>query len=344
MEDPVRESLGVVFENNSISTALVDADTPLLGSIDEFRHPWGANGTVPSAQASARALASAAEVATGRALRSNLCPTVVGVMCERADVREFVPGSLSSSTFENIELVNGLDARIAYLRTVDALNGISPILAFWPDGGETVIAAIDPSAGVVDSAHRYATAELLTDSSTFAATLDLLVAERDPVPKMLVAMLVKEESRQLSAEAAESAGLGFLYLGERAQLAIGAALVAAGRGSEVRSAGGAAVQPVNRIRWAAAIVLPLLLMLTGLLIALSPDGSRAVSTDRPNVGAEPANPTSGPPSGAALPILTLPPCDPVVPVVPAAFRRSDPDVTPPQTVEPAEACDPMRVG
>ncbi|MDJ0109514.1 hypothetical protein QM646_24015, partial [Rhodococcus erythropolis] len=92
------------------------------------------------------------------------------------------------------------------------------------------------------------------------------------------------------------------------------------------------------------IVLPLLLMLTGLLIALSPDGSRAVSTDRPNVGAEPANPTSGPPSGAALPILTLPPCDPVVPVVPAAFRRSDPEVAPPQTVEPAEACDPVRVG
>ncbi len=38
----MRESLGVVFENQSISTALVDADTPpLLGSIDEFRHPLG---------------------------------------------------------------------------------------------------------------------------------------------------------------------------------------------------------------------------------------------------------------------------------------------------------------
>ena len=341
----MRESLGVVFENQSISTALVDADTPLLGSIDEFRHPWGADGTVPSPQASARALASAAEVATGRALRSNLCPTVVGVMCERADVRDLVSDSLSSSPFENIELVNGLDARLAYLRTVDALIGVSPILAFWPDGSETVIAAVDPRAGVVDSAHRYDTAELLADSSTFAATLDLLVAERDPVPKMLVAMLVKEDSRQPSAEAAELAGLGFLFLGERTQLAIGAALVAADRGSEVRSGDGMAVRPVNRVRWAAAIVLPLLLMLTGLLIALSPDGSRAVSTDRPNIGAESATSTSGPPPGAALQIPTLAPCDPVVPAVPAVLRRSDPEVAPLQTDEPtAEECTPLRVG
>ena len=341
----MRESLGVVFENQSISTALVDADTPLLGSIDEFRHPWGADGTVPSPQASARALASAAEVATGRALRSNLCPTVVGVMCERADVREHVSDSLSSSPFENIELVNGLDARLAYLRTVDALSGVSPILAFWPDGSETVIAAVDPRAGVVDSAHRYDTAELLADSSTFAATLDLLVAERDPVPKMLVAMLVKEDSRQPSAEAAELAGLGFLFLGERTQLAIGAALVAADRGSEVRSGDGMAVRPVNRVRWAAAIVLPLLLMLTGLLIALSPDGSRAVSTDSPNIGAESATSTSGPPPGAALQIPTLAPCDPVVPAVPAVLRRSDPEVAPLQTDEPtAEECTPLRVG
>lgn len=341
----MRESLGVVFENQSISTALVDADTPLLGSIDEFRHPWGADGTVPSPQASARALASAAEVATGRALRSNLCPTVVGVMCERADVRELVSDSLSSSPFENIELVNGLDARLAYLRTVDALIGVSPILAFWPDGSESVIAAVDPRAGVVDSAHRYDTAELLADSSTFAATLDLLVAERDPVPKMLVAMLVKEDSRQPSAEAAELAGLGFLFLGERTQLAIGAALVAADRGSEVRSGDGMAVRPVNRVRWAAAIVLPLLLMLTGLLIALSPDGSRAVSTDSPNIGAESATSTSGPPPGAALQIPTLAPCDPVVPAVPAVLRRSDPEVAPLQTDEPtAEEWTPLRVG
>lgn len=341
----MRESLGVVFENQSISTALVDADTPLLGSIDEFRHPWGADGTVPSPQASARALASAAEVATGRALRSNLCPTVVGVMCERADVREHVSDSLSSSPFENIELVNGLDARLAYLRTVDALIGVSPILAFWPDGSETVIAAVDPRAGVVDSAHSYDTAELLADSSTFAATLDLLVAERDPVPKMLVAMLVKEDSRRPSAEAAELAGLGFLFLGERTQLAIGAALVAADRGSEVRSGGGMAARPVNRVRWAAAIVLPLLLMLTGLLIALSPDGSRAVSTDSPNIGAESATSTSGPPPGAALQIPTLAPCDPVVPAVPAVLRRSDPEVAPLQTDEPtAEECTPLRVG
>jgi hypothetical protein len=266
-------------------------------------------------------------------------------MCERADVRELVSDSLSSSPFENVELVNGLDARLAYLRTVDALIGVSPILAFWPDGSETVIAAVDPRAGVVDSAHRYDTAELLADSSTFAATLDLLVAERDPVPKMLVAMLVKEDSRQPSAEAAELAGLGFLFLGERTQLAIGAALVAADRGSEVRSGGGMAARPVNRVRWAAAIVLPLLLMLTGLLIALSPDGSRAVSTDSPNIGAESATSTSGPPPGAALQIPTLAPCDPVVPAVPAVLRRSDPEVAPLQTDEPtAEECTPLRVG
>ncbi|MDV6272291.1 hypothetical protein R3Q06_02140 [Rhodococcus erythropolis] len=92
-------------------------------------------------------------------------------------------------------------------------------------------------------------------------------------------------------------------------------------------------------------MLPLLLMLTGLLIALSPDSSRAVSTDRPNVGAEPATSTSGRPPGAALPIPTLAPCDPVVPAVPAALRRSDPEVAPTQTAEPAaDACDPMRVG
>ncbi len=241
--------------------------------------------------------------------------------------------------------VEPCDARLAYLRTVDALIGVSPILAFWPDGSETVIAAVDPRAGVVDSAHRYDTAELLADSSTFAATLDLLVAERDPVPKMLVAMLVKEDSRQPSAEAAELAGLGFLFLGERTQLAIGAALVAADRGSEVRSGGGMAVRPVNRVRWAAAIVLPLLLMLTGLLIALSPDGSRAVSTDSPNIGAESATSTSGPPPGAALQIPTLAPCDPVVPAVPAVLRRSDPEVAPLQTDEPpAEECTPLRVG
>ena len=32
----MRESLGIVLDSTSISTALVDADTPLLGSIDEF--------------------------------------------------------------------------------------------------------------------------------------------------------------------------------------------------------------------------------------------------------------------------------------------------------------------
>ena len=45
----MRESLGIVLDSTSISTALVDADTPLLGSIDEFRHGWGEGGGVPTA-------------------------------------------------------------------------------------------------------------------------------------------------------------------------------------------------------------------------------------------------------------------------------------------------------
>ncbi|MDZ7917443.1 MAG: hypothetical protein U5O16_37405 [Rhodococcus sp. (in: high G+C Gram-positive bacteria)] len=44
----MRESLGIALDTSSISTTLVDADTPLLGSIDEFRHPWGEGGSVRS--------------------------------------------------------------------------------------------------------------------------------------------------------------------------------------------------------------------------------------------------------------------------------------------------------
>ena len=40
----------------------------------------------PTAQSSARALASAADVAIERAARSDLQPTVIGVLCERAGV------------------------------------------------------------------------------------------------------------------------------------------------------------------------------------------------------------------------------------------------------------------
>lgn len=197
----MRESLGIALDGGSISTALVDADTPLLGSIDEFRHPWGEGGSVPPAAASARALASAADVAIERASCSHLHPNSIGVVCERADVRDLVPESFSSQAIGNVELVNSLDARLAYLRSVDALAGVSPILAFWPDGSETVIAAIDPIAGTIDSAHRYTSAELLSNSATFTATLDTIVAERDPVPKMLVAMGAPEQTRQMSAVA-----------------------------------------------------------------------------------------------------------------------------------------------
>ncbi|MGV0156329.1 hypothetical protein ACSW29_23610 [Rhodococcus sp. GB-02] len=48
LEVVVRESLGIALDTSSISTTLVDADTPLLGSIDEFRHPWGEGGSVRS--------------------------------------------------------------------------------------------------------------------------------------------------------------------------------------------------------------------------------------------------------------------------------------------------------
>lgn len=289
----MRESLGIALDSGSISTALVDADTPLLGSIDEFRHSWGEGGSVPPAAASARALASAADVAIERASRSQLHPTSVGVVCERTDVRDLVPESFSSQAIGNVELVNSLDARLAYLRSVDALAKVSPILAFWPDGSETVIAAIDPRAGTIDSAHRYNTAELLANSATFTATLDTIVAERDPVPKMLVAMGSPEQTRQMSAIAAERSGLGFTFLGDRTQLAIGAALAAAARGTSTnvaplavgsgRTAGSAAASIAEPRRWTPLMVFSTLLVLAGLLIGtlftLAPDNARTATTD-----------------------------------------------------------------
>lgn len=286
----MRESLGIALDNSSISTALVDADTPLLGSIYEFRHPWGEDGSAPPAPASARALASAADVAIERGSHSHLHPTSIGVVCERADVRDLVPESFSSQAIGNVELINSLDARLAYLGSVDALAGVSPILAFWPDGSETVIAAIDPRTGAIDSAHRYNTAELLVNSATFTATLDTIVAKRDPVPKMLVAMGTPEQTRQMSAVAAERSGLGFTFLGERTQLAIGAALVAAARGTPTNAvplavgsggtAGSAAAAPR---RWAPLMLFSTLLVLSGLLLGmlftLAPDNARTATTD-----------------------------------------------------------------
>ncbi|XGU20544.1 hypothetical protein ACETU7_07670 [Rhodococcus sp. 3Y1] len=99
---------------------------------------------VPSAQSSARALVSAAGVAIDRASRSDLHPTSIGVVCERSDVRDLISETSSPLAGDNVVVVNGLDARLAYLRTVDTLAGVSPILAFWGEGEETVIAAIDP--------------------------------------------------------------------------------------------------------------------------------------------------------------------------------------------------------
>ncbi len=185
-------------------------------------------GGVPSAQSSARALVSAAGVAIDRASRSDLHPTSIGVVCERSDVRDLISETSSPLAGDNVVVVNGLDARLAYLRTVDTLaGGVSPILAFWGEGEETVIAAIDPLSGTIDSAHRFLSSDLFANNETFTATFALIVAERDAVPKMLVAMRSPEQSREMAAVAAEQAGLGFVFLGEPGQLAIGAALVAA---------------------------------------------------------------------------------------------------------------------
>ena len=300
----MRESLGIVLDSTSISTALVDADTPLLGSIDEFRHGWGEDGGVPTAQSSARALASAADVAIERAARSDLQPTVIGVLCERADVRDLIPQTLPAQAFGAVVVVNGLDARLAYLSAVDALAGVSPILAFWPEGAETVIAAIDLRAGAIESAHRYISAELLASSATFTATLDTIVVQQDPVPKMLVAMGIPEQDYELSATAAERSGLGFLFLGERAQLAVGAALAAAARPTPTNlpplaptiSGGGGETVTIaaGPRRWAPLALLSVLLVLGGLLVGmlsvLAPDNARTATTDRTNSDTPPSQP------------------------------------------------------
>ena len=263
-----------------------------------------AGGGVPTAQSSARALASAADVAIERAARSDLQPTVIGVLCERADVRDLIPQALPARAFGAVVTVNGLDARLAYLRAIDALAGVSPILAFWPEGAETVIAAIDLRAGAIESAHRYIRAELLASSATFTATLDTIVVQQDPVPKMLVAMGVPEQDYELSATAAERSGLGFMFLGERAQLAIGAALTAAARPTPTTSlpvsgafagrAGDAVHTAAGSRRWAPLALLPVLLVLGGLLIGmlsvLAPDNARTATTDRTNSDTAPSPP------------------------------------------------------
>ena len=170
---------------------------------------------------------------------------------------------------------------------------MSPILAFWPEGAETVIAAIDLRAGAIESAHRYIRAELLASSATFTATLDTIVVQQDPVPKMLVAMGVPEQDYELSATAAERSGLGFMFLGERAQLAIGAALTAAARPTPTTSlpvsgafagrAGDAVHTAAGSRRWAPLALLPVLLVLGGLLIGmlsvLAPDNARTATTE-----------------------------------------------------------------
>lgn len=300
----MRESLGIALDSTSISTALVDADTPRLGSIDEFRHGWGEDGGVPTAHASARALASATQVAIERAARSHMQPTVIGVLCERADVRDLIPQTLPAQAFGDVVVVNGLDARLAYLRAVDALAAVSQILAFWPEGTETVIAAIDLRAGTIESAHRYISAELLASSATFTATLDTIVVQQNPVPKMLVAMGIPEQDYELSATAAERSGLGFLFLGERAQLAVGAALAAAARPTPTNlpplaptiSGGGGETVTIaaGPRRWAPLALLSVLLVLGGLLVGmlsvLAPDNARTATTDRTNSDTPPAQP------------------------------------------------------
>lgn len=380
----MRESLGIALDSDSISTALVDADTPLLGPVDQHRHRWSTGGGAPSAQSSARALVSAADVAIERASRSDLHPVVIGVMCERLDVRDLISETSSPLTGDNVVVVNGLDARLAYLRTVDTLAEVSSALAFWGEGEETVIAAIDPLDGTIDSAHRYLSSELFANSETMTATLDLIMAERNPVPETLVAMRTPEQSQEMSAVAAERAGLGFVFLGEPGQLAVGAALAAASRiapsrGAPVAGAIGApVVTAAGERQWAPLAMVSMFLvlggLLIGLLITLAPDKARTATTDRTNSETTPSFPGdgdshdsdhSGVPalpghrfgeSGASTDVLpplpttlidVLPPCDPVAPASPAGLRRSDPDL--PSPVTPPQApgiddCAPTRNG
>ncbi|MCD2131380.1 MULTISPECIES: hypothetical protein [Rhodococcus] len=380
----MRESLGIALDSDSISTALVDADTPLLGPVDQHRHRWSADGGVPSAQSSARALVSAAGVAIDRASRSDLHPTSIGVVCERSDVRDLISETSSPLAGDNVVVVNGLDARLAYLRTVDTLAGVSPILAFWGEGEETVIAAIDPLSGTIDSAHRFLSSDLFANNETFTATFALIVAERDAVPKMLVAMRSPEQSREMAAVAAEQAGLGFVFLGEPGQLAIGAALVAAAHlaalhGVPLAGAIGAPVVTAAGARhWAPLAVVSTFLvlggLLIGLLITLAPDKASTATTDRTNgettpsiPGDEDSHDSGGPAvpvqpghrfgeSGESVDVLpslpttlneVLPPCDPVAPAFPAGLRRSDPDLpsaTTPPQAPGVDDCVPTRSG
>lgn len=380
----MRESLGLALDSDSISTALMDADTPLLGPVDQHRHRWSADGGVPSAQSSARALVSAATVAIERASRSDLHPVVIGVTCERADIRDLISETPSPLTRDNVVVVNGLDARLAYLRTVDTVAGVSPILAFWSEGEETVIAAIDPLSGTIDSVHRYVSGELLANGETFTATLVSIVAEQVSVPQMLVAMRTPEQSREMSAVAAERAGLGFVFLGEPGQLAVGAALVAAARIATLRGApsagaiGAPVVTAAGARHWAPlAMVSTFILLgglLIGLLITLAPDKARTATTDRTNSETAPLipgdenSPNSGNPaipvppgrrlgeSGVSADVLpplsptsieVRQPCDPVAPAFPAGLRRSDPDLpsaTTPPQAPGVDDCAPTRNG
>lgn len=333
----MRESLGVAFDTSSISTALVDADTPMLGSIDESYDHYGVDGIGTSDQECAAAVVAAVEVAKERAVRTLLSPGIIGVTSECADVLDLVHESLGSDGYEVIELVNGLDARVAYLRTVDT----PAVLAYWLDGEDAVVVAVATTTGDVMSESRHESAGLLSTASAFAATLGPIVAQVHPTPTALIAMGVPDEVRELSANAAEFAGLSFTCLTDSAHVATGAALVAAARRSRPMPITGAATSiPAGMIRAAAAIVVPLVLVLTGVLIAMYPDDSRATSTDRMDVNTVSPVPSPAPES----PVPTLPPCDPVVPGAPAGLRLSDPDLAPPSSIPTSVPCDPVRHG
>lgn len=376
----MRESLGIAIDDHSISTALVDADTPVLGAIDDFRHPWTAD--VRSAASTARALTSAAAVATERAARSQLHPTTIGMVCERADVRDLVPEALLAQARTTVELVNNLEARLAYLATVDALAGVSPVLVAWPEREETVVAAINPTAGILGSAHRYESVELLSNSAVCAATLVSVVADQEPIPEMLVVMEAEDHTWQTMAGAAEQVGLKSLVLGERAPLAIGAALVAADRSVPsalpLTVAGMAALRtktsPAAGRRWAPFALVSSLIVLAGLLTGMlttfaSTRHPEVTTTDRSNIGttgsvplveepmitnSEDHVPSADRPGHSVdenfqrtnpPPLTEVPPsCDPVADAAPAALRLSDPDTAPgaPHAAEPQPPPPPQR--
>ncbi|MER7805772.1 hypothetical protein ABTX71_36430, partial [Streptomyces parvulus] len=64
--------------------------------------------------------------------------------------RDLVPEALLAQARTTVELVNNLEARLAYLATVDALAGVSPVLVAWPEGEEGIVNLTGPPSGMIN--------------------------------------------------------------------------------------------------------------------------------------------------------------------------------------------------